>query len=623
MNKNLAELEAAVAAAANPRQQVDALNRLAWWLIDRAHDVKRVPGLVQEAYELAQTNLENGQPYRQGMADSLTMLADYLRSTGQYGSAITHAAKALAIYEEIDSVAGRPSAYYVLGVAYGMLGDYTAALNAHTNQFQTAQASGNQVQEAIALQNIGVTHSRLGQYEEALTYYERALKRYQASGEKGGEAAVYNNCSVEYRLLGQLETSLAYAHKSLALFTEAEHINGQTRASGNVGLLYLDLGHEEEAATYLAQSYHLAQTTGSKFGQINALLYRGKLHRQQAQIEPALASIRQALELAEETGIKAKQYECHEELANVYEAGGDLQQALAHYRHFHRLKEETVNEESLARLRNLEVLHRTQQAQAEAEQQKRLREQDRLTFERLSHLKDELMSTASHDLKNPLSVISNSLFLLQVHGRLDDERGQGYLQVMGRSVQQMNALISNLLDLALFESERDLAVEFVGLADFFQVVMEDYRPVAQGKNIALLLRPFPPDWAACCNGKQLRQVVDNLISNAIKYTNSGGQVEIQVERQENKFLIKVADTGMGIPKSDLDHVFDRFYRVNHKQHQAVEGTGLGLAITKTIVEQHGGNIWVESQLGQGSVFTFTLPLYLSKMDWELEQQIEK
>jgi signal transduction histidine kinase len=617
MSKTVPELEVDVAAATDPRQKVDALNRLAWQLIDLAHKMDRVPLLVQEAYDLARISLIASQPYHKGMADSIRMLADYSRATGEYGQAISQANRALEIYQEADLIAGQAEAYHVIGVAYGMLGDNTAAIEAHTRQLQMAQAAGNQVQEAIALQNIGVAHSRQGQYQDALAYYDRALKRYQAAGEKSGEAAVYNNCSVEHRLLADLETALTYALKSLDLFTEVDHINGQTRASGNVGLLYLDLGQHEPAARYLAQSLGLAQQAGSKFGQINAWLYLGKLYRNQAQFDQAKEAVQTAEQLATKTGIKAKQYECHEELANIYEAVGDFGQALVHYRHFHRIKEEVVNEESLTRLHSLEVLHRTQQAQAEAEQQKQLREQDRQAFERLSRLKDELLSTASHDLKNPLSIINNTLYLLQAHGRLDTEKGQNYVRIMKRSVRQMNALISNLLDLALFESERRLTTDFIDLLAFFQVLLEDYRPLAQGKNIDLHLEPFPTEWATRGNERQLRQVMDNLLSNAIKYNLPGGQVKIRVECRDDQFVISVADTGMGIPANDLPHIFDRFYRVSHQQHRTVEGTGLGLAITQTIVAQHGGDIWVESEVDKGSIFAFTLPVLPAERVWEL------
>ncbi len=609
MTKTIAELERVIETATESSEKVDALNRLAWILIDEGKDVERVPELSQRAYELAQNHIVAGQPYHKGAADSIVMLADYFRYMGKYGSSILHVLKALEIYEEIDVLDGRQMAYYVLGHAYGMLGDYTAALEAHTKQLQAAQSLGLELDQAVALQNIGTVCSHQGRYHDALSYYDKALIHYQAMNDKPGEAAIYNNCSVEYRFLDDREKALEFALKSLDLFIEVKRPNGQARACGNVGLLYLDLGRYEKAAEYLTKSLELARTTNSKFGEINALLYLGRLYGEKQQQEKAVVTIQQALRLAEEVGMKSKCYACHEELARLYEAAGDFQQALAHYKQFHQLKGEVLNEESLTRLKNLEVVHRTQQAQAEVERQKQLREQDRQTFDRLARLKDDYMSMASHDLKNPLTVINNSLYLVQRYGRIDDEKGRGYLRTMERSIEQMNALIRNLLDLALFESERRLGDGLVNLAVFFETVVEDYWPVAQNRSITLQIRPFPTDWVALYNERQIRRVVDNLLSNAIKYSREGGNVIVEVERTDSCFVVTVKDTGIGIPDADLPHIFDRFYRVGHEEHEAVEGTGLGLAITKTIVEQHGGSIGVKSELGKGSIFIFTLPVY--------------
>ncbi len=102
--------------------------------------------------------------------------------------------------------------------------------------------------------------------------------------------------------------------------------------------------------------------------------------------------------------------------------------------------------------------------------------------------------------------------------------------------------------------------------------------------------------------------MENLISNAVKFSPQGGKITISVEQSEGEVKISVADTGMGIPKKDLPHIFERFYRVDNTFVQRIGGTGLGLAIVKYIIESHGGKIWAESEVGKGSTFSFTLPL---------------
>jgi signal transduction histidine kinase len=139
-------------------------------------------------------------------------------------------------------------------------------------------------------------------------------------------------------------------------------------------------------------------------------------------------------------------------------------------------------------------------------------------------------------------------------------------------------------------------------------VLREFQSSAQHKNIRLQFRAETPERYVACDPFQIRQALDNLVSNAIKYTQNGGQVELIIEQSSVEVLIKVMDNGLGIPETDLPHIFDRFYRVSKESHRDIEGTGLGLAIVKTIVEQHQGKIWVESALGHGTTFSFTLPL---------------
>ncbi len=102
--------------------------------------------------------------------------------------------------------------------------------------------------------------------------------------------------------------------------------------------------------------------------------------------------------------------------------------------------------------------------------------------------------------------------------------------------------------------------------------------------------------------------MENLISNAIKFSPQGGRITVSVEQVDGEIRVSIADTGMGIPKKDLPHIFEKFYRVDSASVRAVRGTGLGLAIAKYIIESHGGKIWAESKLGKGSTFSFTLPI---------------
>jgi signal transduction histidine kinase len=259
-------------------------------------------------------------------------------------------------------------------------------------------------------------------------------------------------------------------------------------------------------------------------------------------------------------------------------------------------------EEVVARVNAHLVLHRQKQ------EIERLRQQDRLYYEKLSQIKDDILSTASHDLKNPLAGIMATVYLLGQHLPQEDKKGRQYLENLQYDANRMYDLITNLLDLARLETGMALERQPVSLRKLLEKNISDVAPAARRKNIRLKVDDLPDETVTVnCDADRFSQVLQNLLSNAIKYTPEGGEVEVNAEVGRGEVWVKVADTGIGIPEEDLPRLFDKFYRVNTRQHMAVPGTGLGLSIVKEIIEQHGGRIWVDSELEVGSTFAVALP----------------
>lgn len=259
-------------------------------------------------------------------------------------------------------------------------------------------------------------------------------------------------------------------------------------------------------------------------------------------------------------------------------------------------------EEVLARMEiHLTLYHQRRQLE-------QAREQDRLYFEKISQLKDEFVSTASHDLKNPLTNIKLSVDLLRRAAEKNDPQlHQKYLTNIYNQVERMQQLITDLLDIVKLETGRALVREKVSMRPFLQRVVDDFALVAQESHLELVYEPPASELIAHIDPQQLGQALHNLLSNAIKYTPRGGRVQLAAEQHHEQMQITVQDTGLGIPEADIPHVFDKFYRVADAAHMSVEGTGLGLSIVQTVVEQHGGRVQLTSQLGQGSVFTILVP----------------
>lgn len=224
----------------------------------------------------------------------------------------------------------------------------------------------------------------------------------------------------------------------------------------------------------------------------------------------------------------------------------------------------------------------------------------------LDRMKEEFISNVSHELRTPLTVAKGSIDLV-LDSELDEKQKE--ILTMGKtSLARLNSLITDLIEIAKMEEHPTIRLENVALDSIIRQCIYEIRPIAEQNNIAIkaFLHGNLPKVRA--DKEKLQQVFFNLLSNAIKFNRAGGEVIIGVRQNNGAMEVSVADTGIGISKEHIDKIFDRFYQVDGSTTRKYLGTGLGLAIVKKAVEMHGGKIWVESDLGKGSKFTFTLPV---------------
>ncbi|MCS6835751.1 MAG: hybrid sensor histidine kinase/response regulator [Anaerolineae bacterium] len=238
-----------------------------------------------------------------------------------------------------------------------------------------------------------------------------------------------------------------------------------------------------------------------------------------------------------------------------------------------------------------------------------LRQREVQQYALLDELRRQFIGSATHDLKNPLALINGYVYLLETHPKIqDDAEIQGYLETIKRASRKMGHLVGDMLDLLKMEVGITLEISEFDLSALVRQQASDQELAARDKQqrYTVIVPDQPIMLQADAN--RLSRVVDNLVSNAIKYTRRGGEVSVALSLMDGQAVLEVRDNGLGIPTEALDRLFEPFYRVNTIEHRAVEGTGLGLSIVKSIVEAHGGSIEVESQLGQGSTFRVFLPL---------------
>jgi signal transduction histidine kinase len=225
----------------------------------------------------------------------------------------------------------------------------------------------------------------------------------------------------------------------------------------------------------------------------------------------------------------------------------------------------------------------------------------------LDTLKDDLIALVSHELRTPLTSIVGYLDLVVEDEDALTEEQQGFLEVVGRNSKRLLSLVSDLLFVAQSEAGRMmLKRDLLSLRELVAQAVSAAEPTAQDRKIDLTLTA-PDNGYVVGDEQRLAQVVDNLLSNALKFTPPGGSVAVSVTTMEDTVLLEVADTGFGISSDEQERLFTRFFRTDAAMKRAIQGTGLGLSIVKAIVEGHGGTISVESAEGEGATFRVALP----------------
>jgi signal transduction histidine kinase len=229
---------------------------------------------------------------------------------------------------------------------------------------------------------------------------------------------------------------------------------------------------------------------------------------------------------------------------------------------------------------------------------------DRKATERM---KDEFVSVVSHELRTPLTSIYGALKLLVTNPESElSEDDSEMLTIAVTNTERLIRLVNDILDLERIKSGKiKMDKQPCDTADLLDKAVEVMLPMANSHNINLVAEPISITVNA--DRDRIHQTLTNLLSNAIKFSPSNSSIWLTVDEREQEVLFKVSDRGRGIPADNLKRIFEKFQQVNASDSRDKGGTGLGLTICYKIIEEHGGRIWAESQLNQGSTFYFTLP----------------
>lgn len=239
-------------------------------------------------------------------------------------------------------------------------------------------------------------------------------------------------------------------------------------------------------------------------------------------------------------------------------------------------------------------------------------EQEKIEMERR-----EFVSNVSHELRTPLTTMRSYLEALADGAWRDENIAPTFLNVTQTETERMIRLVNDLLQLSRMDSrEYELNADIVDFNKFFDRIIDRFE-MSKSKNVEFQRHISETQCYVELDTDKITQVIDNIISNALKYSPDGGNIRFGVTAQEGILKVMISDDGMGIPKENVDRIFDRFYRVDRARARSMGGTGLGLAISREMIHAHGGKIWAESEEGHGTTIFFTLPYELDEAgEWD-------
>lgn len=402
-----AVLENKLPLASTIHDKIDALNKRAEDTI--FVDVQKAFEISMQAMELSSTGEFSGQPYQPGLAKSLMSLSELNFVLGKTDLSFEQGHQALALFESLGDLDSQAKVLSILGFSHFASGSYPESLNCHLKALQLVRKTGNQRQEGRTLGLLALVYYHTGQEEKVLDTFDKALALLHLARDEASIALTHNNMAMIYNFMGEHDTALESCWKSLAICEKLKLHALEVILSDTIGGIYLKIENFEQAEKYLMRAISLCRKTNAPYTEMVALLNMGILHNR-LQTGSALRYLFKSLEKAEKLNTKAEQFQIHELLAQIYEEKGELHKALAHHKQFHAIEKEVYNQETDQKLKNLELVHKTESAKKEAEifQLKNVALEQEVTERKLAEAKArqlaQQMSTLA-DVNREISVL--------------------------------------------------------------------------------------------------------------------------------------------------------------------------------------------------------------------------
>lgn len=540
---------------------------------------------------------------------------------------------------------------------YFDLGEYDEAYYYFTQSYRTARAIDDSLRMTIALHNVGRVFKELGQYDRALEHLN--LSREMSRKITDIEGIPYSLDEIGDVLLrkGEYDSALSILLRSVRLTRQQKLLSLEPKTLAKLATVNLHSKNYKDALAYYDTTYKLHEKTGNEFGIAEVELGRGLVLMAQGKYEEAMQSINRSLSMAKESNARTLEIRGYHTLSELYELKGDFQQALEYFRQFKNLEDSLFSQDMQEKLLRDQIRFETEDKDTEiaalneerdlkddtikkqefirnilvvvmalsvillatvyrSGQRRRqintllLKHQQEMEtrseeLERLNQVKDKFFSIISHDLRSPINALAGLLDLLD-KGAVKPEELSRHIHELKSRFNHTRTLLNNLLDWTLLQMDK-LNLQATRI-DLHKIVDENIQLLGSVPNKQIKLNnQVPPGTIGFADSNTVNLVIRNLMTNAIKFTNDGGEVIIGAEEKGHEWLISITDNGVGMNDDVLKILFDKTAPYTTRGTANEKGTGLGLILCKEFVEKNGGKLYVESEVGKGSKFSFTVP----------------
>ncbi|MFN9502443.1 MAG: ATP-binding protein [Chryseotalea sp.] len=558
---------------------------------------------------------------------------------------------------ELADTSAISEAINMMGDNYFDLGEFDEAYDYFTDAFRFGKRANDSLRMTIALHNVGRVFKVLGQYETALDHFRLSEKISTTINDKLGAPYTFDELGDLYLRQGKVDSALYYLTKSLALSRELSDEILEPRTIDRIANAYVLKKDYKTALAYYDTALMRNQITKNKLGIAYNELGKGIIFLQQDKFKDAEQAIENALIIADQLNAKTLGLRCYQQLSELSEKKGDYQKALLYYRTYKAredslfgqgmkdklfrdqlqnqnevrdskiaamIREQEIQKNEIKKqefIRNIFVVlvaltgillitvYRSGQRRRHInklllEHQDEMRKRS-VELEKLNQVKDKFFSIISHDLRSPINALAGLLDIMD-RGGLSEQDMKANIRELKVRFNHTRTLLNNLLDWTLLQMDK-LSLQPAKIS-LHKIASENIQLLSavQNKNIRFE-NQIPENTIAFADSNTINLVMRNLLTNAIKFTNENGNITLQASEEEKLWRIGIKDDGVGMNKSVVSMLFDKTAPYSTRGTANEKGTGLGLILCKEFVEKNGGTIWVESEEGKGSTFTFTIP----------------